>query len=154
MNLVFIHPGKYVEVYCHDHEQLCCSTCFFTKHIFCKKVKSIEDATMEREESYGQITPSSFEDVLEKLDHIQEEYRKTVVNLNAKKQEICKNTETKLEEIKSLLDKAHNQWMKKFDQKHFDAIGYNEIASDEVKRFAITMQEAKNHAANGPRNRV
>ncbi|XP_065937597.1 E3 ubiquitin-protein ligase TRIM33-like [Magallana gigas] len=138
-----IHKGKYVEVFCHDHDQLCCSTCFFTKHRFCKKVESMEDATIELEESYGQITPSCFIDVLKKLGQIQEEYRKTVINLNAKKQEICTNTDTKIEEIKSLLDKAHNQWMKQFEQKHSDAVRNIEIASDEVKRFVTAVQEAK-----------
>ncbi|XP_052680661.1 uncharacterized protein LOC128161419 [Crassostrea angulata] len=138
-----IHKGKYVEVFCHDHDQLCCSTCFFTKHRFCKKVESFEDVTMELEEAHGQITPTCFEDVLKKLNHIQEEYRKTVINLNTKKQEICTNTDTKIEEIKALLDKAHSQWMKQFEQKHSDAVGNIEIVSDEVKRLSITMQEAK-----------
>ncbi|XP_052680659.1 uncharacterized protein LOC128161417 [Crassostrea angulata] len=138
-----IHKGKYVEVFCHDHDQLCCSTCFFTKHRFCKKVESIEDVTMELEESYGQITPKCFEDVLKNLDHERKMYRETVAHLNAKKQEICKNTETKIEEIKSLLDKAQNQWMKQFEQKHSDAVENIEIVSDEVKRFATAVQEAK-----------
>lgn len=118
---------------------------FSTKHRFCKKVEFIEDLTMELEESYGQITPTCFEDVLKSLDHIQEEYRKTVINLNAKKQEISTNTETKIEEIKSLLEKAHNQWMKKFDQKHSDAVGNIKIASDET--VCHSGARGKNHAA-------
>lgn len=52
------------------------STRFFTKHT-CKKVETIKDATIKHE-FYAQITPTSFLDVKEKLDQIQEEYRKTV----------------------------------------------------------------------------
>nr|XP_034307808.1 E3 ubiquitin-protein ligase TRIM39-like [Crassostrea gigas] len=79
---------------------------------------------------------------LKKLDALQEEYKDVLANLNAKKQEILTCTETKIEEVKSLIDKAHNQWMKQFEQKHSDAVGHIEIASDEVKRLATTVQEA------------
>lgn len=138
-----IPKGKYIEVFCHDHDQLCCNTCFFTKHRFCEKVESIEDVTIEHGESYDQITTTCFGDVLKKLDHIQEINKDTVVKLNAKKQEICTNTDTKVKELKCLLDKAHSQWMKQFEKKHSDAVGNIEIASYEVKQFAKGVQEAK-----------
>lgn len=98
-----------------------------------------------KHEFYDQITPTSFLDVKEKLDQIQEEYRKTVVHLNDKTppENLYINTGTKIEEIKSLLDETHNQWMKKFEQKHSDAVGNIWIASDEMRRFATTVQEAK-----------
>uniref|UniRef100_K1PUY4 Tripartite motif-containing protein 56 n=1 Tax=Magallana gigas TaxID=29159 RepID=K1PUY4_MAGGI len=30
-----VHKGKYIEVFCQDHGQLCCSICFATKHRTC-----------------------------------------------------------------------------------------------------------------------
>eukprot|EP00105_Crassostrea_gigas_P019201 XP_011437619.1 PREDICTED: probable E3 ubiquitin-protein ligase MID2 [Crassostrea gigas] len=138
-----VHKGKYIEVFCQDHDQLCCSICFATKHRTCKKVEAIEDKAMEIDESSFQIEPVCLNALLKKLGDIQDEYMTTVANLNVKKQEISLFTETKLEEIKSLLDQAHNQWTKQFEQNHSDAVSKIEIASDEVKRFATTVQEAK-----------
>ncbi|XP_052680660.1 uncharacterized protein LOC128161418 [Crassostrea angulata] len=137
-----VHRGKYLEVFCQDHDQLCCSICFATKHRTCKKVESIEDVATEIDVSCHNTTPEFFKDFLKKLDDIQNEYRDTLAHLSTKKQDIFTSTETKVEEIKSLLDKAHNQWMKQFEQNHSDAVGNIEIASDEVKRLAITVQEA------------
>lgn len=62
----------------------------------------------EHGESYDQIKLICFEDVLKKLEHIQEINKDTFLNLNAKKQEIWTNTGTKVKELKCLLDKAHN----------------------------------------------
>lgn len=137
-----VHKGKNIEVFCQDHDQLCCSICIATKHRTCKTVESIDDVAMEIDESSCKVPPLCFKDFLKKLDALKVKYKDVLANLNAKKQEILTCTETKLEEIKSLLDGAHNQWMKQFEQKHSDAVGHIEIASDEVRRLATTIQEA------------
>ncbi|XP_078341630.1 E3 ubiquitin-protein ligase TRIM33-like isoform X2 [Crassostrea virginica] len=138
-----IHKGKFLEVFCQDHDQLCCSICFATKHRACGKVEAIEDVAAELNSLCPQMTPICFIDALKKLEDIQEEYRNKVEKLNTRKQEICACTENKVEEIISLINKAHDQWMKQFNQKHSDAVGNIEIASDEVKRYAMTVQEVK-----------
>ncbi|XP_022297483.2 uncharacterized protein LOC111106895 [Crassostrea virginica] len=138
-----IHKGKYLEVYCQDHDQLCCSICFATKHRTCRKVESIEDIAAELNPPCPQMTQTVLTDALKNLEDIQEEYRNKVQKLNTRKQEICACTETKVEEIIALVNKAHGQWMKQFEQKHSDTVGNIEIASDEVKRYAMTVQEAK-----------
>ena len=137
------HMGKFLEVFCQDHDQLCCSICFATKHKACRKVEAIEDVAAEPNPKCPQMTTTCFIDALKKLEDIQEEYRNKVQNLNSRKQEICACTAKKIDEIKALLDKAHDQWIKEFEQNHSDAVGNIEIASDEVKRFAMTVQEAK-----------
>ncbi|XP_078309669.1 uncharacterized protein LOC144618045 [Crassostrea virginica] len=138
-----LHKGKYFEVFCQDHDQLCCSICFATKHRTCRKVEAIEDVAAEPNPMCPQLTPTAFTDALKKLEDIQEEYKNKVKKLNTRKQDICACTENKVEEIKALINKAHDQWMKQFEQKHSDAVGNIEIASDEVKRYAMTVQEAK-----------
>nr|XP_022297755.1 E3 ubiquitin-protein ligase TRIM56-like [Crassostrea virginica] len=138
-----IHKGKFLEVFCQDHDQLCCSICFATKHRACGKVEAIEDVAAELNSLCPQMTPTCFIDALKKLEDIQEEYRNNVEKLNTRKQEICACTENKVEEIIALINKAHDQWMKQFNQNHSDAVGNIEIASDEVKRYAMTIQEAK-----------
>lgn len=147
-----VHKGKYVEVFCQDHDQLCCSICFATKHRTCKTVESIDDVSLDIDQNSYNITPKCLKFFLTKLDALQVEYKNVLVNLNAKKQEILTCTETKVEEIKSLLDKAHNQWIKQFEQKHSDAVGHIEIASDEVKRLATTIQETNTMLQRVPEN--
>nr|XP_034317456.1 E3 ubiquitin/ISG15 ligase TRIM25-like [Crassostrea gigas] len=137
-----VHMGKYVEVFCQDHDQLCCTICFATKHRTCKTVESIDGVSLEKDESSNKVTPKCLKDFLKKLDALQEEYKDMLANLNTKKQEIFTHTETKVEEIKSLLDRVNNQWMKQFEQKHSDAVGHIEITSDGVKRLATTIQGA------------
>lgn len=37
------HAGKFMEVFCLDHEKLCCSVCFATEHRHCEHVGALED---------------------------------------------------------------------------------------------------------------
>lgn len=39
----YSHVGKFVEVFCLDHDKLCCSVCFATQHRHCKRVEALED---------------------------------------------------------------------------------------------------------------
>lgn len=84
-------------------------------------MEAIEDVASDLDEFCKQITPTCFKDFLKKLDDIQKGYGKIAAHLQVKKEAIFSSTETKVEEIKSLIDKAHNQWMKQFEQKHSDA---------------------------------
>ena len=107
------------------------------QHLFChkasRKVEAIEDVVAELNPICPQMTPTVLTDTLKNLEDMQEEYKNKVEKLNTRKQEICACTETKVEEIIALINKAHDQWIKQFEQKHSDAVGNIEIASDEVK---------------------
>lgn len=46
-NTCFEHKGKYLELYCVDHEIPCCSMCVSISHRKCEKVLSIEDAARD-----------------------------------------------------------------------------------------------------------
>ena len=76
------HKGKYLEVFCQDHDQLCCSICFATKHRACRKVEAIEDVAAELNPLYPQMTPMVFTDALKNLEDIQEEYKHKVEKLD------------------------------------------------------------------------
>lgn len=39
----YSHVGKFVEVFCLDHDKPCCSVCFATQHRHCKRVEALED---------------------------------------------------------------------------------------------------------------
>ncbi|XP_033731669.1 E3 ubiquitin-protein ligase Midline-1-like [Pecten maximus] len=40
------HTGKTIEVYCHNHNALCCVLCVTLSHRMCTQVSSLEDTTM------------------------------------------------------------------------------------------------------------
>ncbi|XP_048741154.2 probable E3 ubiquitin-protein ligase MID2 [Ostrea edulis] len=138
-----VHKGKLLEVYCTDHDKLCCSICFATKHRKCEQVQAIEDVAAEMDEDRVQHKLTLFNDLLESLENLQEEYSDKVTTLNSRKQEIVSSAEKKVEEIKSQIDKAHAQWLKIFEQKHREFVGNIEVASDEIKRLATTVRDAK-----------
>ncbi|XP_055999139.1 probable E3 ubiquitin-protein ligase MID2 [Ostrea edulis] len=138
-----IHKGKFLEVYCTDHDKLCCSICFAIEHRKCEQVQAIEDVAAGMDEDRVKNKLTVFKDLLESLENSQEEYRDKVTTLNSRKQEIISNAEKKIEEIKSQIDNAHAQWLKRFEQKHTDSVGNIEVASDEIKRLTTTVRDAK-----------
>ncbi|XP_055999155.1 uncharacterized protein LOC125656750 [Ostrea edulis] len=137
-----VHKGKLLEVYCTNHDKLCCSICFATEHRMCKQVQAIEDVAAGMNLGIVQTKLTLFKDLLESLENLQEEYKDKATALNSRKQEIVSSTEKKVEEIKLQIDKTHALWLKRFEQKHTDSIGNIEIASDEIKRFVTTVRNA------------
>ncbi|XP_055999182.1 E3 ubiquitin-protein ligase Midline-1-like [Ostrea edulis] len=127
----------------NDIDKLCCSICFATEHRKCEQVQAIEDVAVEMDEDRVQNKLTLFKDLLESLENLQEEYSDKVTTLNSRKQEIVSSAEKKVEEIKLQIDKAHAQWLKRFEQKHTDSVENIEIASDEIKWFVTTIRDAK-----------
>jgi hypothetical protein len=138
-----IHKGKFLDVYCKDHDKLCCSLCLATEHRKCEQVYALEDVAAEMDQNRIQDNLVVYKDLLESLENLQKGYREKITTLKCKKQEIVSSTEKKVEGIKSQIGKAHAQWLKRFEQKHIDSVGNIEIAADEVKRFVTTVQDAK-----------
>ncbi|XP_061191810.1 RING finger protein 207-like [Saccostrea echinata] len=138
-----LHQGKILDVFCHDHQKLCCSICHVKQHKICKNVDTVEDIALEIDRDSVQNIALKYIDLEKSLEEILLENLNKVAKLNTRKQEICMNTEEKVQEIKSLLDNAHAMWQKRFEQNHADSIGNIELASDELKRFSTTVHEAR-----------
>ncbi|XP_048743382.2 transcription intermediary factor 1-beta-like [Ostrea edulis] len=80
-----IHKGKFLVVYCTDHDKLCCSICFATEHRMCKQVQAIEDVATEMDQVRVQHKLILFKDLLETLMNMREKYRDKVTTLNSRK---------------------------------------------------------------------
>ena len=95
-----LHKGKYFEVFCEDHDQLCCSICFATKHRTCRKVEAIEDVAAEPDLLCSQMTSTCFVDALKKLEDVQEEYKKRLKSLTPESRKFVHVLKTKLKKLK------------------------------------------------------
>ncbi|XP_062618196.1 E3 ubiquitin-protein ligase TRIM45-like [Saccostrea cucullata] len=138
-----LHKGKALDLFCHDHQELCCSLCLVKQHKWCKNVNSVEDIALEIDRDGIQKTALRYIGLEKTVNDILSENLKKVSKLHSRKQEICKVTEEKVQEIKSLLDNAHAMWLKRFEQNHADSVGNIEIASEELRRFSTTVHEAR-----------
>ncbi|XP_062618197.1 protein PML-like [Saccostrea cucullata] len=138
-----LHKGKVLDVFCHDHQKLCCSVCLVKEHKLCKNIDTVEDIALEIDRDSIQKTASKYTDLEKTVNDILSENQNKVSKLHTRKQEICLVTEEKVQEIKSLFDNAHVMWLKRFEQNHADSVGNIEIASEELRRFSTTIHEAR-----------
>jgi hypothetical protein len=99
------HSSKTVEVFCLDHDKLCCSVCFATEHRTCRDVQSLEDIS-------AQMSPTEDADLLRKLTEIiqdteklQKENYQRNRKLNRQSNEIVDSTVRQFEKAKQLLYK-------------------------------------------------
>lgn len=106
------HVGKLVEVFCLDHDKLCCSICFATQHRHCKRVEALEDIA----EGMPKSNVDWNIEVLIKIAQITKEtieYKEqTIKETNARKEEILTNVNAEIENLKSKLDERQQQFEK------------------------------------------
>ncbi|XP_056001549.1 uncharacterized protein LOC125656682 [Ostrea edulis] len=138
-----IHKNKTIEVYCGDHDKLCCSVCFATQHRRCERVEAIEDVSSRFDRTDMQPRLEKFSKSLEMLENLQENNREQVDKLKARKEVICRDVADKIEKSKRALDEGFTQWQKQFEQKHGDCLQTLDIACDEMRRFSTTLKEAR-----------
>ncbi|XP_055999443.1 RING finger protein 207-like [Ostrea edulis] len=138
-----IHKNKTIEVYCGDHDKLCCSVCFATQHRRCERVEAIEDVCSRFDRTDMQPRLEKFSKSLEMLENLQENNREQVDKLKARKEVICRDVADKIEKAKRALDEGFSQWQKQFEQKHGDCLQTIEIACDEMRWFCTTLKEAR-----------
>lgn len=77
------------------------------------------------------------------ITDLQEENKRQIAALCTSKEDICSSFARKIEEAKMYLDQAHEQWLKRFEMEHAHQTDQIEILSDELKRFDISVTEAK-----------
>ncbi|XP_062618194.1 uncharacterized protein LOC134279792 [Saccostrea cucullata] len=138
-----LHKGKVLDLFCHDHQKLCCSVCHLKQHKWCKNVNTLEDIALDINRDKIQNTALKYVDLEKTVNDILSENLNKVSKLHTRKQEICLVTEEKVQEIKSLVDNAHALWLKRFEQNHADSVGNIELASEELRRFSTTVHEAR-----------
>uniref|UniRef100_A0A8W8IES7 B box-type domain-containing protein n=1 Tax=Magallana gigas TaxID=29159 RepID=A0A8W8IES7_MAGGI len=137
------HAGKFMEVFCLDHEKLCCSVCFATKHRHCKHVEALEDIAKEMLKSNvdGNI------EVLSKLAKVTQETidhkEQTIREINAKKETILTNVSTEIENLKTKLDECQQQFEKTFLKTHDENEEKLVQCVLDLKRYLLTAENGQ-----------
>lgn len=138
-----IHKGKIVDIFCRDHNKLCCCVCFANQHRRCTNFDSIDEIVMNLDKSDMTEKLESLSSLHDCIMELQEKNKKQTDALGASKDDICSSFAKKIEETKMLIDQAHEQWRKRFELEHAQHMDNMEVVSDELKRFDTTMIEAK-----------
>lgn len=137
------HEGKLIDAFCHQHQKLCCCICLAKHHRSCQLVEVIADMSVEKEQNDVKGIVSTFSDLEKCVENMQLKSQGIKDDLNLSKQEICRNTDKAIQEIKKGIDDAHATWIKQFEQNHTNSVENFEVASDELKRFLTTVRETK-----------
>lgn len=99
--------------------------------------------SVEKEQNDVKGIVSTFSDLEKCVENMQLKSQGIKDDLNLSKQEICRNTDKAIQEIKKGIDDAHATWIKQFEQNHTNSVENFEVASDEFKRFLTTVRETK-----------
>uniref|UniRef100_A0A8W8MSX5 Tripartite motif-containing protein 56 n=1 Tax=Magallana gigas TaxID=29159 RepID=A0A8W8MSX5_MAGGI len=138
-----IHKEKVVDIFCRDHNKLCCCVCFANQHRRCTNFDSIDEIVMNLDKSNMTDKLKSLSSLQDCIMELQEKNKKQTDALGASKDDICSSFAKKIEESKMLIDQAHEQWRKRFELEHAKHTDDIETVSDELKRFGTTVTEAK-----------
>nr|XP_034329578.1 uncharacterized protein LOC117690200 isoform X3 [Crassostrea gigas] len=137
------HAGKFIEVFCLDHEKLCCSVCFAIEHRHCEHVETLEDIAkrMLKSNVDGNI------EVLSKLAKVTKETidlkEQTIREINAKKETILTNVSTEIENLKSKLDECQQQFEKTFLKTHEENEEKLVQCVLDLKRYLLTAENGQ-----------
>ncbi|XP_061188763.1 E3 ubiquitin-protein ligase TRIM45-like [Saccostrea echinata] len=139
-----IHANKDVEVFCFDHQELCCSICFVTKHRKCVVVKTLDE--IENDEN----TNTDIEEFICKLDEIekrtersQKDVRENNELLKRQKEQLLQLVSEVVTETKSILDELHNEFVKSVEKTFSHAEQMQEFGLDCLNGFQKTLAECK-----------
>ncbi|XP_061179631.1 E3 ubiquitin-protein ligase TRIM56-like [Saccostrea echinata] len=135
-----LHQGRYVEVFCLDHEALCCSVCFATQHRHCEHVEALDDVS----KNISKLAIKGNIDVLSKISKIIEESielrEKEIVCKSAKREEIMNNVSLEISNIKLKLDKLQQQFEKDLLKKHEDIEEKLKQCVLDLKQYLLTVK--------------
>ncbi|XP_062602020.1 uncharacterized protein LOC134263663 [Saccostrea cucullata] len=107
------HRGERVKVYCHDHEEPCCTICDCTEHRKCKDVTTIESASQKlRNNCSFNILLSDVKKLKNTLSDAKEEEENNIAELDEVLEKTTEMTERNYEEAVSYLENLKNEHLK------------------------------------------
>lgn len=113
------HVGKDIELFCADHNTLCCVMCVATEHRRCDKVASIDKLAKQLEE--GAVTEELVDKLNSYLDHLRimkVDREGNKEKLDRKKCEIMEQISNYKENVIILLEKLESTLNHEFDKMH------------------------------------
>ncbi|KAL3880496.1 hypothetical protein ACJMK2_032730 [Sinanodonta woodiana] len=139
------HIGKDIELFCGDHNQLCCVMCVATEHRRCERVASIEKLAKEIEEKLIN------DELIKKLDiynnHLEAVKRNREANielLKNQKTEILENFTNYKDNINILLDKLETTITDEFTALHVKEHGKLKDDIDTCNNLQNAIENTKN----------
>lgn len=99
------HPGGHITLFCQDHEEPCCPICGSTLHRKCKRVESIEQASMSTRKQFEE---ESFELLLEDLEIFQNK----LLDAKSDQEEIVAHMENRVDTISAETEKVIDKVIK------------------------------------------
>lgn len=113
------HVGKDIELFCADHNSLCCVMCVATEHRRCEKVASVDKLAKQLEEGVvmKELT-DKLNCYLEHLKTMKRDRERNIDGLNNKKNEILEQIAAYKENVNILLERLESTLTKDFDKVH------------------------------------
>lgn len=139
-----VHTDKLIEVYCFDHEKLCCSFCLATVHKECKSVLSLDEiAENDLENPFKSfITETKLIRYLTTSAIL--DTKKSIIELNQKKNEMLKDMAEKIEDIKNRLDSLHFRTKRYLKHAHEGQISELTSVLTNLDNFDATLAQSEN----------
>lgn len=119
-----IHADKVLDIFCFDHEKICCNVCFATKHRHCDNVRSLDEIAKDKDEV---IDMSDF------LETISDATQFTVEALNKANEKLAQLADDKDAMLQSVDDIIANT------KSHLDTL-HEELRGSIQKTFSNTEQ--------------
>ncbi|KAK3083133.1 hypothetical protein FSP39_014867 [Pinctada imbricata] len=106
------HPDKNVEVYCRNHSTICCMTCAFLKHRYCKNVGSVQDAAQEMKKSKeAKSLPDSLNEFKNSLDAMLQYTTKNIHDFDKDMEKMKSDVETLFTKLSNHLSQLKSHIM-------------------------------------------
>ncbi|XP_065925629.1 uncharacterized protein [Magallana gigas] len=138
-----IHQGKFVEVFCLDHDTLCCSICFATKHRHCERVEAIDEIVKRIEKSNVDRNIQVLSKIAQVTKEIVENKERTIRESNARKETILSNVSYEIENLKTKLDECQQQFEKNFLKLHEENEERQKECVLDLKHFLLTIRNGE-----------
>lgn len=137
------HMGKLMEVFCLDHDKLCCSMCFATKHRHCERVETLEDIIKEMQETNVDWNIGVLNKIAKVTEGLIEQKELTIKETNARKDTILTNVYNEIENLKSRLDECQQQFEKSFIKSHEENGEKLKQCVFDLKQFLLTVKNGE-----------
>ena len=150
------HVGKDIELFCADHNTLCCVMCVATEHRRCEKVASVDKLAKQLEE--GVVTEELVDKLNSYLDHLKSMKKDREGNCNAlsnKKNEIKEQIAAYKKNVNIVFEKLENTMTRAFDKEHKEQttkltshVDWCDAMRSAVENAKVVLQMTSQHCSN------
>ena len=150
------HVGKDIELFCADHNTLCCVMCVATEHRRCEKVASIDKLSKQMEEgAVNEELVDRLDSYLEHLKVLRKNREGNMESLKNKKNEILEQINAYKENVNILLEKLETTITEEFTALHSKEtdklkgeIEWCEAVQSAVDNAKSVLQMTNKHCSN------